>query len=508
MRMGCNSKAMAVRSVRLRHQGQVLVWFLAFAATLAVVFVGVYSVGQVTSEKQKIVNATDAAAYSGGLVPARALNLMAYTNRAVIANEVLIAQLVSLQSWNHYFKTATDSYEKTFKTLAAVTTAIPPLSVTIKALGQVMNALNYVADGAEKALAGAVPAVITLWETTFSSWYTIIIQPALAPAVMAQASRNASEFVLKNSVATQDGRRDDPADLVKASAVMALNEVEWQRMVRLYAKGKGGTADGRRTAADLLLVSRDEFSKQRPGSNVPFVKLFFGSDSICAPFTFRLGSEKQGVTRLVDYDRWEAQDTVEFKLKVAPLACSWGKGTKAVPMGWGRSVADKQGETQGDMISTPGGAGWRAHDSTKKNGGWSGVKELYDVQRGNDGRPSRPEMSYLLVAAKGRAQLPTNETLGFAARPMESPLGSPDLQAGFAKEQMFALAEARIFFERPRRDSRDATGVPLFRADGHKEYASLYNPYWQVRLRQPSTGNKLLVYGALGLNPALTAFTQ
>jgi Putative Flp pilus-assembly TadE/G-like len=34
-----------------------------FAASMAVVFAGVYSVGQATSEKQKIVNAADAAAY-------------------------------------------------------------------------------------------------------------------------------------------------------------------------------------------------------------------------------------------------------------------------------------------------------------------------------------------------------------------------------------------------------------------------------------------------------------
>ena len=53
---------------RRGQQGQILIWFLAFGATLAVVFAGVYSVGQVTSEKQKIVNATDAAAYSGALL--------------------------------------------------------------------------------------------------------------------------------------------------------------------------------------------------------------------------------------------------------------------------------------------------------------------------------------------------------------------------------------------------------------------------------------------------------
>jgi len=288
---------------------------------------------------------------------------------------------------------------------------------------------------------------------------------------------------------------------------MTLNELEWQRMVHRYTRGTGGR-DERGTAADLLLISRDEFSRQRPGSDVAFVKLFFGSSSMCVPFAFRIGSDKQGVTRLVDYDRWEAQDTVEFKPKTAPNYCSWGKGTVAEPIGWGRSVADKGGHTRGNMIRTDGGAGTLAYNNTKKNGGWSGVKELYDVQRGNDGRPSKLEMSYLVVAAKDKSQIRTNETLGFAARPMSSPMGSPDLQAGFAKDQVFSLTEARIFFERPQRDGQDVTGTSLFRADGHKEYASLYNPYWQVRLKEPSTANRTLVYGALGLNPVLSGFAQ
>lgn len=51
-----------LHSSKRTQAGQVLVWFLGFAASMAVVFAGVYSVGQATSEKQKIVNAADAAA--------------------------------------------------------------------------------------------------------------------------------------------------------------------------------------------------------------------------------------------------------------------------------------------------------------------------------------------------------------------------------------------------------------------------------------------------------------
>ena len=40
---------------------------------------------------------------------ARALNYAAYTNRALIANELSIAQMVSLSSWAQYLQTHADS---------------------------------------------------------------------------------------------------------------------------------------------------------------------------------------------------------------------------------------------------------------------------------------------------------------------------------------------------------------------------------------------------------------
>src|SRR5437870_4215639 len=89
-------------SNRTRQRGQAILWFLTTAAACCAVFALVYNVGQVTNEKEKIVNAADASAISGALTEARILNFEAYTNRALIANEVSIAQLVSLDSWFEY----------------------------------------------------------------------------------------------------------------------------------------------------------------------------------------------------------------------------------------------------------------------------------------------------------------------------------------------------------------------------------------------------------------------
>jgi len=72
------------------------------ATSMAVVLM--YNTGQTTSEKTRLVNAADAAAYSGAVFVARNLNFLAYTNRAMIANHVAIGHFVSYVSWIRYVK--------------------------------------------------------------------------------------------------------------------------------------------------------------------------------------------------------------------------------------------------------------------------------------------------------------------------------------------------------------------------------------------------------------------
>ena len=69
---------------------------------LALVFL--YNAGKVTGEKMQLQNAADATAYSVSLIEARDLNFAAYTNRAMVANEVAIGQLVGLVSFAHHWK--------------------------------------------------------------------------------------------------------------------------------------------------------------------------------------------------------------------------------------------------------------------------------------------------------------------------------------------------------------------------------------------------------------------
>src|SRR5690606_27453082 len=80
--------------------------FVILGAVVALFFL--FNTGQLSAEKTKLVNTGDAVAYSAGVMNARTLNYQAYANRAMLANTVAIAQLVSLSSWIDYVETLGD----------------------------------------------------------------------------------------------------------------------------------------------------------------------------------------------------------------------------------------------------------------------------------------------------------------------------------------------------------------------------------------------------------------
>lgn len=123
-----------------KQNGQALILgvFLMMATAMAAVLM--YNTGQTTSEKSRLVNASDAAAYSGAIFVARNLNFLAYTNRAMIANHVAVGHFVSYVSWLRYVK-------KSIGKLNRYTRFIPYAGPAIAAVNRV---LKFVKQGTEK----------------------------------------------------------------------------------------------------------------------------------------------------------------------------------------------------------------------------------------------------------------------------------------------------------------------------------------------------------------------
>ncbi|HLR14124.1 MAG TPA: hypothetical protein VK104_10980, partial [Burkholderiaceae bacterium] len=75
---------------------------LVILSVAMVAFLRFFHVGQVVAARAKQTHALDAAAYSGALVQARALNMLAFINRAQVGHHMAMAHLVTLGSWAHF----------------------------------------------------------------------------------------------------------------------------------------------------------------------------------------------------------------------------------------------------------------------------------------------------------------------------------------------------------------------------------------------------------------------
>ncbi len=124
-----------------KQRGQAAVFVLLFIPILVVSGLALFKSGKLTSNKMQLQNAADAAVYSMSTVEARDLNFAAYMNRAIVANEVAIGQMVGLASWAYHFRSFADymdSYNQVVfspLTLGASNAVITPITSVWRTAG-------------------------------------------------------------------------------------------------------------------------------------------------------------------------------------------------------------------------------------------------------------------------------------------------------------------------------------------------------------------------------------
>lgn len=92
----------APASMPPRCTGQALLPAVVLLAACGLAWAALYQVGQTAGARTRLTHAADAAAYSAALAQARALNLLAYVNRAQVAHQVAMAHLVTLAAWAQF----------------------------------------------------------------------------------------------------------------------------------------------------------------------------------------------------------------------------------------------------------------------------------------------------------------------------------------------------------------------------------------------------------------------
>jgi len=414
---------------------------LALVASLVAAFAISFGVGQLVNDKMRLVNAADAAAYSAAQWEARSLNFQSYLNRAIVANEVAIAQLVSLRSWSSYVATVT-------RNGAAVTQWIPPLAAPVRALERGWQAVDSGIQAVAPGLEGAI-----------SAWNVDVLSNAEALAHQ-QAAITAAELV------TEVARANEPrAQVLDATRLLQVrNASEWQnRFTDRYRRGGGDL----RRFVDLLMNSRDGFTRsRRSGVSVPLLRV-----------------ARRGGTDLLAERSWRGVDTLSVHVDLL-------LDSVEIPLGWGaaearRSAVSQRGEHGGSLRTNPA-ASRRALRALRPSGLYRAVPEIRDIVV-----PSRRDDRRLRYAVA--LQLPGKDIVTpdrlLMPRGIESPdRGNRSLAPSFAADGLQALAAAEVYFRRP-------SG----RVDGRHEYPSLFNPYWQARLVAVTPAERQLTAAGRGL---------
>lgn len=139
------------------QRGQALVFITVTSVIVLLAMLATYNVGQLSYHRIKLQNTADAATYSAAVAQARALNFSAYMNRGVIANQVAVAQIVSLTGWARNFE---NTYNGEFVTISQVLAGMSSLGAMwstpfniLKTVSKgIKSALDPVAGPAVKAL--------------------------------------------------------------------------------------------------------------------------------------------------------------------------------------------------------------------------------------------------------------------------------------------------------------------------------------------------------------------
>ena len=185
-RSATRSDARSIRSVASRRfvRGQVFALLLPMLAVLVAALWWVLETGESVVEKQRLRNTADAAVLAAAAWQARALNFDATMNRAIVANEALIAQSVSLRGWSEYM-------DQMLTRSSLVTAAVPYLGEVMLYLQRGWHILDRVLQ----------PALLT------AEAATSVVNHDLA---LAQRGMHESVPVMVNAIVHDVVARNDP----------------------------------------------------------------------------------------------------------------------------------------------------------------------------------------------------------------------------------------------------------------------------------------------------------
>lgn len=488
--------------------GQAMVLGLVLILVLCVGAIVLFDSGQAVNKKVELTNAADAAAYSVAVQQARALNFAAYMNRGRVANEVAIAQAISLYSWMNQLHGTTIIIRTTMDVLSA----IPYVGPIFKAIGVAFKAAEKILKAARKAYNPVAQAMVTALDELNGIFATA------ATAVIEGVSRVDGMLVAKEVV-----ERNSKNAKIGAVGLGVLGEqlltseskfLDTHRIPRATGGGSAAQRAGADRFRNVVMQSRDGFSKDR-GDRFGLGLIRF---------------ESTGGTDMVDYNRWAALDTMALDINLP-----WPLPDIDIPLGWGGAQAVDRYKNQRFLRGFGNGQGWYSDwdrrryrpygDSLRRNGfvtrmvdgdanvamdggqhkkafftGYNGLRDYHDVKKNKAMRPYASSGSeifddnagpvFTVYAETDMRNARTSSTIDGIGGPAGSSMATEDKAQN---NKLSALSSAQVYFNRP-------PNYALFRRGDNKvESGNLFSPYWQARLVDTPNSIKVLVAGVGGI---------
>lgn len=194
------------------QNGQAMVFGLLFMGIAVIALIMLFNQGILTRDRVQLENAADAAVYSQAKLFARHQNLIAYTNRAIIANELSIGQVVALMSWSKRYAEI-PRWVNSFPAYQVPILLIPPKPSIADVLSTVTLPYQILGHGVR---AVSTP-MMTIYPPVVSSFNVIMgfFQKAFAIATIEAQARIPGAIV-------QQHQMDKPGDALEVAPLSSM----------------------------------------------------------------------------------------------------------------------------------------------------------------------------------------------------------------------------------------------------------------------------------------------
>ncbi|MDV6315444.1 pilus assembly protein TadG-related protein [Idiomarina sp. HP20-50] len=284
----------------LRIKGQTLILMVGVLFLVSLLLFAVTDMGKHARRQWYLQSVADNASYSAAVAMSRQMNFLAITNRALIGNQVAIAQWVGLASYLAML-------DKTADNLETVTSFIPYLA-------QITRALSSVVDRIEEGFDRLVRVLI--------QFQSAVIQGISAAQRLLDAS-----FAIELPLLIQDivSKHDENLswDAYQGGGIAPFPSLWWRKTEARNTENEQESNE----LEELTLKSLDPFSKSR------------GYDWINV-FTHKIvkrGGTELSRNRNGGWD-WHALDSISLHGR------HWffGDFEEQLPLGWGAKAQDKR----------------------------------------------------------------------------------------------------------------------------------------------------------------------